>query len=235
MQSAWSPGFSRLIAPLSQAIILSALALFVPLARCAETNQTVQAKEPAKIKLGPIEVDSVARTVSFPATVNMTEGAVEYWICSAVGKLHESVLKTDADPAQIHASALLLGAKGAQTNLTVQQFNTNAIPGDAITLAITWTDGATNKTVPANATILNTASNAIMTAGSWVYTGSQMSQGSFVAQRDGLVAAIMSDPLALINNPRPGRENDDIWKANPAALPAVGTAVTVIMKFERSK
>jgi hypothetical protein len=42
---------------------------------------------------------------------------------------------------------------------------------------------------------------------------------------------VITDPSALINNLRPGRENDDIWYARSNALPAVGMPVEIRLRL----
>ena len=45
----------------------------------------------------------------------------------------------------------------------------------------------------------------------------------------------LPDPDALINNPRPGRENDKIWQVSNANVPRVGTPVTITIHLEKSR
>ena len=61
----------------------------------------------------------------------------------------------------------------------------------------------------------------------WVYTGSAVIEGQFLAQTDGSIIAIYRDFSALIDNASPGGENDEIWFVKEGAVPAVGTPVTV--------
>jgi len=71
-----------------------------------------------------------------------------------------------------------------------------------------------------------------MREGPWVYNGSRVVGGTFLAQRDGQIVAVMADADALVNNPRPGRENDEIWQINTNAVPAVGTPVRIIFQIK---
>ena len=205
----------------------------------SETNNAAKPPDreiaPGIVEIGQVRVNKEERSLSFPAAINMTTGAVEYLLVSAVGKLHESVLRTDVDPMHIHLGALLLGAKGAQTNLTVHDFNTKDIPGEAIDLLVEWSVEGQTKQSRAEETVFNIETKALMSTGPWVYNGSQLHGGTLVAQRDGLIVAIMSDPLALMNSPRKGRENDEIWEVNAKAVPQVNTPVRFIIKFKNDK
>jgi hypothetical protein len=51
--------------------------------------------------------------------------------------------------------------------------------------------------------------------------------GGFLAQQQGLFAALVTNPGALINNPRKGNDNDRAWAVNSTAVPAVDTPVTI--------
>ncbi len=182
--------------------------------------------------LGEVRFDKQKRRITFPAVVNMDQGLVEYFAVNAVGKLHESVQKTYTQAADIHVAALLLGAKGAQTNLTVQQFDSGEIPGDKIQLLVMWKKDGTEKSVRAEELIYNSQRKGPMTRGPWVYNGSQVIDGTFIAGRDGSLVSIISDPFALVNSPRPGRENDEIWQVNTNTVPPMSTPVEVVIQLE---
>ena len=67
-------------------------------------GKTVPKFEPLdeyRIKIGHVIVNHKERTVSFQAQVNMKEGILEYVCCMPNGKLHESLLVTEADPLHI--------------------------------------------------------------------------------------------------------------------------------------
>ena len=195
------------------------------------TNSSVREVSPGIFEIGKVQLNQKARVIRFPASINMTNGPVEYALVTAVGKLHESVLRTDIDAAHIHVAALLLGAKGAQSNYTVAYFDTNSIPGERVNLYAAWKDGNREKKVRVEDLVFNTQIRSRMIATNWVYNGSQIHDGTFIAQRDGLIVSIISDPLALINNPRPGHENDEIWQVNTNIIPPIGTKVEFSIEF----
>ncbi|MCB1099335.1 MAG: hypothetical protein KDN22_27440 [Verrucomicrobiae bacterium] len=60
-------------------------------------------------ELGALVLDRKERTITIPATVNMTEGMIEYALVSDSGKVHEPLFATAATPQQVHVAALLLG------------------------------------------------------------------------------------------------------------------------------
>ncbi len=196
------------------------------------TNLPVRDLGNGRWQLGQVLIDRSQRTVSFPAVVNMNSAIVEYLAVATGGKTHESILRTDARPFDLHVGMLLLGAKAATTsNPAIFYDPKQKIPGDAIDVQLRWLDGDRERSAPAAEWIFNVESREKMSSGPWAYNGSQVIEGTFVAQREGSVISLISDPYALVNNPRVGHANDEIWRVNTNAVPAVGTEVDVTLRL----
>jgi hypothetical protein len=56
-------------------------------------------------------------------------------------------------------------------------------------------------------------------------------EGHFLAQVEGSHAALVTYPSALINNPRRGSDNDQIWTVNTKAVPAADTPVEITIQL----
>ena len=84
----------------------------------------------------------------------------------------------------------------------------------------------------AEETIRNRETGADMTRGPWTYTGSRLIEGQVIAQEIGSIISLIEDPDALVNNPRPGRENDELWEIKPAGLPEIETPVWITFTLE---
>jgi hypothetical protein len=179
--------------------------------------------------LGLVRLDKKLKTVSFPASVNMAQGTVEYALVHASGKVHESILKTEVDPLHVHLASLLLAS--AASNASLDRTKPRDLTGPRVGIWVSW--GAFQQRVPIENLVSNTLTKAQMSRGSWVYNGSRVVEGTFLAQRDGSIVAIIADPDALINSPRPGRDDDEIWQANPGSVPAVGTPVEVTIELDK--
>ena len=174
----------------------------------------------------------------------MDRGLIEYGLVGSKGKLHESLLRTEAQPRHLHIAMLLLGAKGASSpdvGHAADQSpwidspalkNSPKLSGDAISIRVEWKTNGKEKRCRAEDWIFNKQNGAPMPRGNWIYTGSAVIQGTFIAQRDQSMVAIISDPFALINYPGRGRDDDEIWQVHSAAVPPAGTAVRVIIKLE---
>jgi len=187
-----------------------------------------------------IQIDKEERTATFPASINMTEGALEYLIVNEMGKTHESLLSTKIQPYDIQVAMLLLGIKPAGKAEAEPPAQINAqylhgapeLTGARVSVFVTWQDEQGAHRVRAEDMIWNTKAKAAGRQGPWTYNGSEMYAGKFLAQVDGSVAALVRDSAALINNPRPGNDDDQIWEANGKVTPKVGTAVDVTIELD---
>ena len=189
-----------------------------------------------------IQIDKQKRTITFPATINMTQGMLEYLIVADTGKTHESLLATKIQPYDVQVAMLLLGIAPARkanaeppAQINKQYLKTAPeLKGAQINIFLAWQDGHGGHRVRVESMIWNLAKNAAMTDGPWIYNGSVMYGGKFLAQVDGSIAALVRDSAALINNPRPGNDDDQIWQVYPAMTPASGTPVDVIVELENN-
>jgi hypothetical protein len=230
--------------------------LLIVSARCggepppaASTNEPLKQISPDVFQLGAVRLDKSRKTIQFPAQLNMNEGLIEYLVVNARGKTYESLLRTDTEPYDIHLAMLLIGAKGApQTaallNAPSLPFHVNrpasatnsspalAIQGDSVTIELAWRLADGRKQLPAEDCIMNLATKTNASRGPWTYNGSRVVNGIFLAQRESSIAAMIDDIDALVNNPRPGSDNDQIWQINSNVLPPLNAPIEVTFKLE---
>jgi hypothetical protein len=105
--------------------------------------------------------------------------------------------------------------------------------GEAVSIEMKWTVNGRETRRRAEELIFNSEQKSVMRAGDWVYTGSRIAEGLFLAEIDGSVISLVTDPEALINNEGTGHDNDTIWLANPTNLPPTNTPVTVTIKLAK--
>ena len=194
----------------------------------ATNNPPLRQVSTDEFEIGQVRLNKARRTVTFPAVLNMDLGNLEYLLVTTKGKTHESLLRTEVEPYHIHLAMLFLGARG-NTNILS---NTNSLTGDSITVDLAWTLNGKERKARAEDLILNIEKQKPMTLGPWIYTGSAVVDGRFIAQSEGNLASIIVDGGALINNPRPGRENDEIWHVHADAIPPLNTAISVTLKLD---
>lgn len=235
---------------LAQLGFLSAALFLCPLVHAQEAQPlqpaapAMQEVSPGVYQLGKMRLDKKNRSASFPASVNMASGIVEYLLVSPQGATHESVLVTEVEPSDLHFVMLLLGAKGSGATAADPQSGgppqINAdylksapqIKGDPVTLTLKWTEAGKEKTARAEDWLRNTETGKPASRGPWTYTGSMFGGDRFLAQVEGCFAALLTYPSALINNPRKGNHNDQVWEINKKAIPPRDTPVEMTIQLQ---
>ena len=185
------------------------------------------------------------RSVSFPAVVNLIDAPQEYFLVSQFGASHESIFRTKINPIDLHVAMLLLGAKGAplvdSNKAAVAEPARNPyegkISGDEVELVVSWQNDAGGLSVSAGSVTLSMLSGkeAPLVNAKWIYNGSRLHDGMYMAQVNGNFVSLIADEFAMINYQGPGSENDDIWRANTALLPKTETPVTVTIRLASPK
>ena len=224
------------------AILLTSIAL-VPAAMSGDERPpgkpVVREVSPGIFEVGKVLLDRKALSISFPGKLNMKRGLLEYVIVNPKGSAHESLLATDVEAHDIQVAMLLLGAKGGAINavalpsqLDAEYFRTAPkLTGDTVLISVKWKENDVEKTVPVEDWLINESAKKKIEHGPWIYNGSMLYEGTFLAQAEGNLVALVTSPTALINNPRKGNDNDQMWNVNGDATPAVGTPVEVIFKL----
>lgn len=206
---------------------------------------------PGVFEVGTVRIDKNTQTITVPARVNMVDGLVEYLCVTPKGSTHESVLVSDAGPQNVHVAMLLLGAKGTalkEESKTPGQIDAAflatlpKLAGDRVMLSARWKDPeGKEQTVPLERWVVQRmvvkkkTKETPMTEGPWLYNGSYFHEGRFMAESQGVYASINTFPVALINNPREGANNDKMWFANKATMPPAGTPVDFLIKLENDQ
>lgn len=178
----------------------------------AQDSGALKQIAPNIYEIGGLRIDSKNKTVVIPATVNISDGQIEYALVSTMGKLHESLLKTEVEPYHIHVAMLLLNIKGFDH--TKYDINERNIGGDPLTIKLEWDEKGNTKQEPLEDFIFNIPKKTPLKSSEWVYNGSRLIEGTFLAQRDRSIIAIKPDIDALINNPVSCKENENDWIVN---------------------
>jgi len=193
---------------------------------------------PDVLEIGPVRLDQRARSVSFPAVVNMNQGLLEYLLVTGYGKKHESLLRTETQPFQIHVAMLLLNVASRTNQLSaaptsqIKSPGKDVLPGDKVTIEVSWSRDGQESRLPAEALLRNQRQPSATPVAGWIYNGSSVWDGKFLAQREGSVVSLVTDACALVNNSGPGHDDDHTWTANTNSLPPVNTPVQVTIKLK---
>jgi hypothetical protein len=196
----------------------------------------IEKVSPGIFKIGDIQIDKKNRNILFPAKINMDKGLLEYLLVRSSGKVHESVLRTDIDPYDLQIAFLLLGFEGSDKPLQGQG-DPDIPKGEAVEITITYNwEGKGLSVKPEEWLSRKMSSNgSFIDLGTmnWVYTGSVIIGGRFMAQIGGSIIAIYHDPDAMIDNASPGGESDKIWFVKEGKVPPIGTPVMITIKVKK--
>ena len=199
----------------------------------------VREVSPGIYEVGKVRLDPGTISISFPGKLKMKRGLLEYLLVNPKGSTHESLLVTDVAANDIHVAMLLLGAKGGAitaeappAQLDARYFRTAPkLTGETVFITVKWKEKDVEKTVPIEDWLFNGADKKAIEHGPWIYNGSMVYEGNFLAQTEGNLVALVTSPTALINNPRKGNDNDQMWNVNEDATPGADTPVEIIFKL----
>ncbi len=187
-----------------------------------------------RYRLGLVEFDAKTREISIPATVNMREGGpIEYLLVHENGKVHESILTTAASPLDIQIAMKLLKYKAGHGDVFNRLLPPERIAeeggkkqdrGDVVFFGFQRDEAS--KPIPVYDLVMDGEDGEAMESGGWVYTGSVLEDGTFMAEAEGSILAVYIDHLSLFNTTRKGSDLDDRWGARTTAIPEIGTKGT---------
>lgn len=205
-------------------------------------GKTVPKFEPLdehRIKIGNVIVNHKERTVSFQAQVNMKEGILEYVCCMPNGKLHESLLVTEADPLHISLGMTLLKFHRFEKFFPVRDENfewlpfTEPKPADYadcyVQVVMTYTENGKEQKSDFSDIVVNSQTRKGLDPNDWLYTNSFFYEGAYQASLSGEVISIFASrtsPINYIGDFHDG-VNDTGWIVNPKKNLPLGTNVTV--------
>lgn len=203
----------------------------------------MQEISPGVFQIGKLRLDKIARSVSFPGRLNQGKDLIEYVLVTPMGATHESLLTSEVQPSDLHFAMLLLGAKGAgllapqPVDAPPGQIDADylrkapRLKGDNLTFAVKWKDkDGKEQSAQVEDWLMNADNGKPAPRGPWIYSGSMFgAEGGFLAQQEGMFASVVTNPAALINNPRPGNDSDKLWAVNEKAVPPVETLIEIIL------
>ena len=195
-----------------------------------------------KFEVGLVEFEQKSRELSFPAEVNMKEGALEYAIVHQKGKIHEAILITKARPFHVNIALKILSYQESKELFPIlgEDFRpTGKFPkvpektrnAARAEIQLQWKGkSGSAQRATLNDWITNTVTRKPLAPKPWVYGGSYFHEKSFQAEASGDIVALFTTNSSLFNWPGRDAALDDVWIPTTARIPDVGTPVTVTIK-----
>lgn len=174
----------------------------------------------------------------------VTQGPIELFGCGEGGKVHESVLRLDADISELNLALSMAkfrngGVPGAGGNPEVRL-------GSRVLCFLRWKHEGREVTHRAEDLIINIRKHETMPRVGWTYvaaqmevpdpsTGGEKKQLILAASATRSVLTTWRDPSTLLDNPLPDAEDDKMYVANSEVLPPPGTPVLVFFRHPSAK
>lgn len=178
------------------------------------------------VVLGEIRLHRRERELSFPGAINQLAGALEVLISTPDGRLHEALLRTAARPLHLQTMLYLLGLRNGR-RLTGPEGR----QGDIVDIDIEW-KRATGEIVrePVESWILDQRTGKQAERCGWVFVGSAVADGVFLADATGNVAVTYSVSDTVLDTPDRGGEDDTLFVANsPKREPGLDALVRIVV------
>ncbi|UCE17442.1 MAG: hypothetical protein JSV84_11140 [Gemmatimonadota bacterium] len=179
-------------------------------------------------QIGAVVLDQNTNELSMKGEINMQRGLIEYFACTRFGKLHESTLVLDVEPYQLQVALLLMGLEPGG-NIEYQG-DANTPQGDSLEVWVEWQENGKPERHRAEDLVYNIAEKRTMEQTPWIFTGSKIVNGTFMADFEGCLIATFHDPFAILNNPLPSGADDTLYRVNESLVPEKGTPVNLILK-----
>lgn len=184
------------------------------------------------VRVGDITLHRKSKELSFPARINQERGLLEVLIATPVGRLHESLIRTKASPFHLQTLLYLLGLKNG-TRLPTEEGE----QGDLVNIDLEWTrENDTTVREPVERWVLDSRTGKPMKRIGWVFVGSSISEGVFLASATGNIALLYSIGDSILDIPDPAGSDDTIFDANPEKRkPGKDAKVRVIISPREQK
>ena len=183
-------------------------------------------------RVGNIRVDLAGQEALVAGVVN--DVTILEFIATTKGgfKSYESAIELDTDAISFNLAMVLLGLDKSRSVLSKFHFDPDPPEGDPVEIWIEWEQNGETRRIRGEELAYNAGSKETLPETPWVYTGSVfMPDGSYLAERDGVLIGFVHTPAPIIENPLPdGVGNYGAWILNPTIGLDPGTPITVTVK-----
>lgn len=204
-----------------------------------KTIPEVQKIDESSVSIGKVIINHKEKSVSFPAVVNMNQGLIEYIVGMPHGKIHETLILTEADPLHVSLGMRMLKFTAFEKFFPMRDGNLEWLPftppkpedyaNAYVHIDFTWEQDGAKKSSDLSDMLLNARTRKPFPATDWLYTNSFFYNGRYQASLSGDIIAIFADrtsPINYIGEFNKG-DNDSGWVADPEKMPEPGTPITI--------
>ncbi len=182
----------------------------------------------APLFLGRVMIDPARRALIATGFVNQVAGTIELLACGPGGKTHESIFVLYADAPDIHAGLLLLGLKHGPPMPGLGE----APPqGDPVIIDVEWrNEQGRRQTARAETFIYDYQTRRAVRHGAWIFNGSKIENGYYLARAEESLIATYWDPWAIINLQSIAGSDDDRLLVDQRTVPPLHTPIRLVIR-----
>jgi len=179
------------------------------------------------VRLGTVYVDAPRREVIATGYVNQVEGLIELFACGPGGKVHESIFVLQAEPKDIQAGLLLLGLQPAE--IPAAGLGQGPPQGSELIIEVVWAEDGNEQRMAAERLVFDYKTRKPVRHGGWIFNGSLIKDGYFMADAEDSIVATYWDPWAVLNIGNLG-DDDDRLGVNKQLIPPHLTPVRIVFR-----
>ena len=140
------------------------------------------------------------------------------------------------NPKLIHATFLLL-KENPQLEFfkLLENGGTNIAQIRTIQIFVEWEQNGTLCKEELNSMIRNQYAQRMLSQNAFVFTGSKVIEGVYLAEEDGSIVAVYHDSRATLNSRDDESDSDDVWLPNPEKMPPKELPVTIRFQLPFTK
>jgi len=201
--------------------------LVAGLSGCASTPKITSENNTANVmKMGTVWVDPDTHSVIVSGYINQVSGAIELLACGKRGKVHESILVLLADPSDLQAALLLSGIKHGEP---MEAMGESPPQGDPVLIQVEWFDGVNYHATPVEDLVRDIKTKKPLKHVAWIFNGSKMENGRFMAREEESLIATYWDPWAIINVASDIGRDDERLAVNRDVVPPQHTTIRLVI------
>lgn len=178
-------------------------------------------------RIGSVRIYPAEHALVVTGWVNQVSGPVELLACGPDGKTHESVFVLAANPLDLQTALLLLDLRPGTPPASLGK---GTPQGPALDLWVHWSSGPSNMQARAESFLLNLRTREPLPETPWLFSGSAVDNGKFMALMEESLVATFWDPWAIVNLPLACGARDDLLVVNTNTVPPLQTPVRI--RFE---
>lgn len=205
------------------------------------TRPAIRRLDDGCMMIGSIRLDPQAREILVPASVNQTEGILEFLLVHQNGKIHESLLVTDIPAIHLNIAFKLLGYKASPELYSMvkeegglssefQEATEEEKKASRVKVLVEFERNGESVRHPVSKWISHATTEKDMPSSPWIYGGSFHYQGKFAAETSGDLFAIFLSNAALVNFSGKDNDLDDVWLPNSTRVPPEGASVKLVIQ-----